>query len=113
MGSFRVCVTGGRDYSDAATVAAAMRMWWPFLLGEGGARGADALCADWVRSLDPRGVSTYPAAWAIQGKAAGMIRNRRMLDDFQPHLLIAFPGGVGTAGCVAEAHKRGIPVWHV
>lgn len=109
----RICVTGGRLYDNAAHVHEVLSALWPFLLGEGGARGADRLCAHWVWLRDSKAVKTYRADWAAFGKAAGMIRNRTMLEDFAPHMLVAFPGGVGTAGCVAEAHKRGVPVWHV
>lgn len=31
----------------------------------------------------------------------------------RPDLLIAFPGGAGTANCIAEFAKLGIPIWIV
>jgi predicted polyphosphate/ATP-dependent NAD kinase len=44
-----------------------------------------------------------------QGKAAGIIRNQRMLDEGKPDLVIAFQGGDGTADMVRRANKSKIP----
>ena len=58
-------------------------------------------------------VKEYPVSdmeWKGYGKAAGPIRNRRMLDDFQPDLVLAFPGNKGTNDCIAAARQRDIEV---
>ena len=39
-----------------------------------------------------------------------MIRNRRMLEEGRPDLVIAFPGGKGTANMVRIALQAGIQV---
>lgn len=57
-------------------------------------------------------VEDFPADWERNGRAAGPIRNRQMLDG-KPDLVIAFPGGKGTADMVAEAKRRGIAVREV
>jgi hypothetical protein len=49
----------------------------------------------------------------MQGKAAGPIRNQRMIDEGKPDLVIAFPGGRGTADMVSRAKKAGIPVQEI
>ena len=53
------------------------------------------------------------ADWNKHGRAAGPIRNRKMLDQ-KPDLVIAFhpflDGSKGTKDCVNEAKRRGIPV---
>jgi hypothetical protein len=43
--------------------------------------------------------------WPSQGdgRAAGPRRNQRMLEDFRPDLVVAFPGGRGTAYMVRRA----------
>lgn len=110
---FRLCVTGGRAYSDTDHVDRILTVLWPFQLGEGGAHGADLLCKRWVKARALCAVTTYPAEWDAYGKSAGPVRNRFMLDDFKPHMLVAFPGGAGTADCIRAAHERGIPVWCV
>lgn len=46
----------------------------------------------------------------VHADAAGTKRNQRMFAFAQPDLLIAFPGGRGTANMIRigfEAHKRG------
>lgn len=81
-------------------------------IATGGAPGADRLAQRWAeeKKLVP---VIYVAEWGRLGKAAGPIRNRRMLDEFKPDLVVAFPGGTGTEGCVNEARARKIPVVRV
>ena len=50
------------------------------------------------------------AEWHRLGRKAGPIRNQRMLDEGKPDLVVAFPGGTGTAGMVALACKAGVRV---
>lgn len=110
-----IVVTGGREYSDARRVNecldwlhAAVNIT---LLVQGGARGADALAARWARDHLPKERSiTVEAEWTRFGKSAGMRRNQEMLQRHKPHLVLAFPGGRGTANCVFEAEARRIPV---
>lgn len=76
---------------------------------EGGAPGADRLAKAWAdRQLIA--VETYVAHWRNEGNAAGPNRNRRMLAEGRPDVVIAFPGGKGTAGMVALARAAGVPV---
>jgi hypothetical protein len=108
----RVVVTGGRDYADRERVYATLDALGVRMVAHGGARGADWLADDWAES---RGVTQaiFEAHWDRDGKAAGPRRNIRMLHDFHPDAVVAFPGGRGTAHCVAEARKRGIRVIEV
>jgi hypothetical protein len=71
--------------------------------------GADSLAAAWAMS---RGIPTlaFPADWKKDGKAAGFIRNATMLRDGRPELVVAFPGGKGTAHMVNLARAAGVPV---
>jgi predicted Rossmann-fold nucleotide-binding protein len=109
----RVLVCGGRNYDDAAQVARALEAHHArqpiTLLIEGGARGVDAWAAMWARSHGIP-VETFPADWNAHGKAAGPIRNRQMLTDGNPDLVIAFPGGRGTANMIRQAEAAGVPV---
>ncbi len=111
-----VLVTGGRDYDDARAVSRALTAAWYSCDGmrviHGAARGADTLADEWCTANNVS-VTQYPADWKQHGKAAGMIRNVEMLERGKPDLVIAFPGGRGTAGCVREARKRGIEVVQV
>jgi hypothetical protein len=107
----RIVVTGGRDYADGAMVYATLDSLRPLAIAQGEAAGADGLARAWAFE---RGIpcAGYKADWT-RGKVAGPERNRRMLDDFKPVAVVAFPGGRGTAHCVAEARKRGIRVIEV
>jgi DNA-binding MurR/RpiR family transcriptional regulator len=59
---------------------------------------------------------SYPADWEAYGKAAGPIRNQRMLDEGKPDLVIAFsdlPTTSGTYDMIKRAKAAGIPVYLV
>jgi hypothetical protein len=74
-------------------------------------RGADALADDWAHERDMK-LYRVPAAWRRLGRKAGPIRNSGML-AYCPDVVIAFPGGKGTAGMIALAKKDGIPTYEV
>lgn len=79
----------------------------------GGATGADTCADDWCVINFHTNVRVYPADWNKYGKRAGIIRNIEMLDKETPDMVLAFPGGVGTAHMVREARARGIEVREV
>jgi hypothetical protein len=107
-----VLVTGGRDYKDIAQVNEVLtrvhKEHHIRLLVHGCATGADTLAAIWasVRGIQPVGC---PALWDFYSKAAGSIRNAAML-WLKPELVVAFPGGDGTANMVGQAKQAGIRV---
>lgn len=111
--SSRVLICGGRDWLDLETTYRQLDQYHAkHPIGtviHGAARGADALADRWARS---RGVNvqTFPADWRRHGKRAGFIRNDRMLAEGQPDLVIAFPGGAGTAHMKRTAQDAGLPV---
>ncbi len=113
----RVLVTGGRDYADAAAVALALEDihgGWNGIsvIIEGCATGADALAEVWAAGY---GVPNehFPADWTKYGRAAGPIRNQQILDEGRPTLVVAFPGGRGTANMVKKARAAGVRVVEV
>lgn len=115
----RVLICGGREFKDEGFVARWLTERFFHSDGKivtavihGFARGVDAFADTWA-VLNYISVETYPARWDEHGKAAGPIRNQQMLDEGKPDLVIAFPGGTGTADMVAKARKAGIPVEEV
>jgi hypothetical protein len=107
-------VCGGRDYTnkaelDRVCLEVVATHGWPKKVVHGGARGADTLAAAWFGS---RGIPTksYPADWAMYGLSAGPVRNSQMLLDMKVSLVVAFPGGSGTADMVAKARAAGVEV---
>lgn len=123
----RICITGGRGYTDHAFVFAALDEFHRITpiteLAHGGAGkigpltkraiGADLLAGAWAESREVP-VKVFPvseAEWRRYQRGAGPIRNRRMLDEFGPDAVVAFPGGTGTADCCQAARERGIEVF--
>lgn len=109
----RVLVCGGRNFNDALTLGSWLggihKQHGITLLIEGGASGADLMArkfAEWQAIP----VKTFPAEWDAHGKAAGPIRNKQMLDEGKPDLVVAFNGGIGTANMVRQARSAGIEV---
>lgn len=109
----RVLICGGRNYNDTARVFAALDKLHSeagvSVIIEGGARGADACGKEWSfrRSIP---CETFEADWENQGSFAGPMRNTRMLNEGKPDLVIAFPGGRGTADMVKKARRAGVQV---
>jgi hypothetical protein len=116
----RVLVTGGRNYKDAATVyrvldevAAASEFGITELIhGACPYGGADILAENWAKSREVD-YCGRPAKFKSRGGRAGPERNQRMLNEFAPDLVVAFPGGRGTADTVSRAEAAGIPVRHI
>ena len=109
-------VCGGRDFNDYARMEEVLDKIIgnnPFWLVHGAARGADKLSGEYARTRDCKGVFEYPADWDTHGKAAGHIRNKEMLLNERPDLVIAFPGGVGTANMISLAKKHNYEVLEV
>lgn len=107
-----VLVCGGRAYADRDKVFAALDELQPSRIVHGGARGADGIAADWARRNGVR-VREYKADWERLGRAAGPQRNAHMLSDARPDIVLAFPGGRGTADMVRRARAAGVEVREV
>lgn len=121
----RVLVCGGRDYDSNKACAwlqehAIRRIESVMRLKDvriaavihGAARGADEGGRLWGVSLGTD-VLGFPADWETHGRAAGPIRNQQMIELGKPDLVIAFPGGRGTANMVRQAEAACIPVIRV
>lgn len=117
MAKYIVC--GGRTYYDAQKLYADLdffhnpNLWEPITcIVEGGAGGADTLARYWAKYNHVE-VITVKADWNNLGKAAGSIRNQKMLDE-HPDIdgVIAFPtGGPGTAHMMRIAKAAGYKVY--
>ncbi len=85
--------------------------WLPtdIVIIEGGADGVDSAAVDFATNNYCQ-LEEYKADWDVFGLAAGPIRNKRMIEEGKPDLVVAFPGGKGTANMVKQAVYAGIPV---
>lgn len=121
-----VLVTGDRHYKDRPIVGAmlsgfrdlAMSMFEDLVVIEGGARGADEHAREWGLGYDNVQHITVEAEWTRYGNAAGPIRNRRMYDEYQPEIVLAFHDDLegnsrGTKDMVQYASKQGALVYNI
>lgn len=108
-----IIVCGGRDYLDMRALYKALDAMAAkseiAMIIHGGAEGADALAGAWAFQRCVPCLSV-PADWGQHGKAAGPMRNQKMIEMVVDGV-VAFPGGAGTADMVARAKKAGVPVW--
>ena len=120
--SLVIAAGGGRDLAwpqqrVAAELLARSGGRLVHLVLHGGARGADAAIG---RAAQQLGWSSavMPAQWERHGRAAGPIRNRELLEQAVARavahtspgsiasvLVVAFPGGAGTASLVQQARR--------
>lgn len=108
----KIIVCGGRDYTDYEKVYETLdelHAKKPIsLVIEGGANGADSLGRAWAITRNvPR--LTMKADWKAHGPAAGPIRNGEMLKH-SPDMVVAFPGGKGTADMIWQARRADVRI---
>lgn len=118
----RVLVCGGRNYSDRDNIHNTL-CDLDIDLGpitcviHGCATGADHEGMIWAQMMAESGRkithAPFEADWQRFGRAAGPKRNQRMIDEGRPDLVVAFPGGKGTADMVSRARDAGIKVMYV
>lgn len=120
----RTLVYGGRGYTDFTRAFAELDAIDAevgiSLVIEGGQRMRDPITGQIVGGADywgfqwakARGKSyvTVRAEWHKHGRAAGPLRNQRMIDEHAPQLGVEFFGGRGTADMARRLHLEGIEV---
>lgn len=114
MERFKIIVTGSRDWTDWATIYQRLNQYPPGTkLVHGCARGADKIAAYIGRAL---GFIVIPvcAEWDVYGRAAGSIRNRKMLREHPDALVVeAFPQShsIGTRDMINVSKQSGRVVY--
>jgi hypothetical protein len=101
----KILICGGRNFNDFKFMLESVdkiltekyEQNWPTKVSfiHGGAKGADSLAGLLAEGLSIS-CQVFMADWNQYGKQAGYIRNKQMLDEGKPDLIIAFPGGAGT-----------------
>ncbi len=107
----KLLVCGDRDWKDYDAIYRIVQRLQPLCIIEGGGSGADAKAMDVAACLGiPR--TTVSAEWNIYGRAAGPIRNQKMI-DMHPDLVVAFHSDItksaGTMDTLCRAEDNGIP----
>lgn len=111
----KVLICGDRNWTDRGIIRswiAKLQDWGYTTVIEGEARGADKIAGEEASNAGMEVISV-PANWEKFGRAAGIIRNRAML-DMNPDLVLAFHSDLsaskGTADTVREARRRNMSV---
>jgi len=117
--SVKVLVTGSREFYDYQMIYTALdevyvaRPMSGMIVIHGAAKGADSIADVWAVSRPGVSVVRVPADWDNDGRAAGPIRNRRML-ELNPDVVLAFfqPGAknIGTTQMANMAKHDGFEV---
>lgn len=126
----RVLVCGGRDFNDRDFIYGWLgklfhpdygssedaQPWWlprpDLVIISGAAKGADSIAEDWA-IVNWVKLLSFPADWDKYGKSAGYVRNKQMLEEGKPDMVLAFPGGRGTADMVSQAKKARVPCMEI
>jgi hypothetical protein len=118
----RICVTGGRTFNYTGWLHAGLDLLHEVSGGiseiiEGGAAGADVRAGEWSERRLGKKATVVKAEWGKysaglkhgQKNPAGIIRNNQMV-AMKPDIVLACPGGPGTAHMVAASKKAGLKV---
>lgn len=108
----KVQVCGGGDFDDYGKVRSTLDLLHrespvsSIIHGPVGV--ADSLAGRWAVE-NSISVSEFSALWDIYGRVAARRRNLHLLAEGKPDLVLAFPGGLGTANMVYLAREAGVP----
>jgi hypothetical protein len=113
-----VLICGDRDWTDREMIRAKLvtmkSLIGPFMVIHGDCRGADKIAGSEAVKLGLH-VMAMPANWSLNGKNAGPIRNRLML-QYEPDLVWAFHDNLqaskGTKDMVKAAREAGVKIVH-
>lgn len=121
LGSFKYDVDRERILAERSLFYATMNEHCPTgleVIVHGAGKGADTLAERWAKRRGQEAMP-FPANWYPNGRSAGLDRsagprrNQQMIDEGRPELVVAFPGGRGTADMVKRAKAANIKVIEV
>ena len=119
----RVLICGSRNWRATGPIMAVIagckamadENGEPLVIIHGDADGADRIAKRIGKQCGAEVISE-PADWNQHGKAAGPIRNQKMLDDHKPHVIWAFRStgkSNGTDDMTTRGRARGTPTFVV
>lgn len=107
----RLLICAGRYYADNSECRQVLdvlhRIHSVTVLIHGGNQFLGAGIEEWAREHGAD-IVRYPPNWQRHGKLAERLRNRFMLGDSQPDLVMALPGGEDTEELIAHARSAGL-----
>lgn len=112
--AMRVLVCGSRTFNGSRRIGIELSKLPPnTVIIHGGCSGADSIAGAWAHQLGLEAIVFHPG-WAQYGGKAGPKRNRRMLEEGRPDLVLAFLEGTtktpGTAHMIDLAVQAGVKV---
>jgi hypothetical protein len=111
----RILICGDREWSDLDLIKECLNLFRGHVKAvvHGGARGADKLAGQAALELKIELVEVYHADWSKYGRAAGPVRNQKMLDCGEPDIGWAFHDHIlrskGTRDMLRRLRKAGKP----
>jgi hypothetical protein len=111
----RLLICGDRDWCNYEVMNSAFTFFEDQIdcVIEGEASGADSM-GRFIAEERGIVVEKYPANWKVYHKAAGPIRNKQMLEEGRPNLVLAFhddiSSSVGTKDMIRQALASKVPV---
>lgn len=116
----KVLICGGRDLNEKLVCTWLENNFLTLfpdctMIVHGGAKGADngahKFC---VKENFPETVyAVSKEEWNKYGRAAGVLRNQKMLDQENPDIILAFPGGRGTKDMIIRGKKNKLIVYEI
>lgn len=108
-----VIICGDRNWTDEDTIDEYIKTLPPkSTIIHGNCRGVDKIAAK-LGTIRGHRVIPNSAEWNKYGRWAGPIRNRHMLEEGKPDLVVAFHDDLsqskGTSDMLGQAEARGIP----
>lgn len=121
----RILVCGDRNWTDAnfieSNISNVLQSGYEYMedafqfsiLIQGEASGADTIAKKYALKNKMLYLD-FPAEWDKYGKSAGPIRNKQMIDEGKPDIVLAFYNDIskskGTLDMIKQANKAGIEV---
>lgn len=105
----KVLICGDRHWNNYQSVLdivkRIIKKYDNVIIIEGGCSGADAMAKKAAIECNIP-YKEYPAHWDKHGKAAGPIRNQKMLDEEKPDMVIAFHSEIDKSKGTKDMQKR-------
>ncbi|MEP6710606.1 MAG: DUF2493 domain-containing protein [Candidatus Saccharibacteria bacterium] len=112
--TIHLAIVGSRNFTDYTKFVQYLDEWIfnhgkPVEIISGGCIGADSLAAQYAKENNIP-LTIFPADWLKYGKAAGPIRNEKIVNSCTN--MLAFPANdsKGTTNAISRAQKKNIPV---